>query len=83
VERERFLLQRITLHVDPEEKFIGVFLKPPLYSTAYKVGFGTLYTAIYRPRKREMEVRWPDAIWQFHLDHFIEGSRRIYVPDGV
>ena len=27
VERERFLLQRITLHVDPEEKFIGVFLK--------------------------------------------------------
>ncbi|MDA9009360.1 C45 family autoproteolytic acyltransferase/hydrolase [Alphaproteobacteria bacterium] len=83
VERERFLLQRITLHVDPEEKFIGVFLKPPLYSTAYSVGFGTLYTSIYRPRKRQMEIRWPGSSWQFDLDSFSEGSQRIYVPDGL
>jgi predicted choloylglycine hydrolase len=28
VERERFLLQRLALHRDPEEKFINAFLKP-------------------------------------------------------
>ncbi len=82
VERERYLLQRLTLHRDTEEKFINWFLKPPLYSTAYSVGFGTLYTAVYRARKRQMEVRWPGAEWQFSLKNFQEGSRLISVPEG-
>jgi len=81
VERERYLLQRLTLHVDTEEKFTRAFLKPPLYSTSYSVGFGTLYTAVYRPRKREMDVRWPGAAWQFSLKDFKESSRTIVVPD--
>jgi len=83
VERERFLLQRLTLHVDPEEKFIGAFLKPPLYSTAYSLGFGTLYTAVYRPRKRQMDIRWPGTVWPFALGDFQEGSRCIYTPDAA
>ena len=81
VERERFLLQRITLHVEPEEKFIGAFLKPPLYSTAFSAGFGTLYTAVYRPRLGQMDLRWPRATWAFDLHDFAEGSRMIYTPD--
>ena len=81
VERERFLLQRITLHIDPEEKFIGNFLKPPLYSTAFHLGFGTLYTAVYRPRLGQMELRWPSAAWCFDLNDFAEGYRCIYTPD--
>ncbi|MEM7507796.1 MAG: C45 family peptidase [Pseudomonadota bacterium] len=83
VERERFLLQRLTLHVDPEEKFIGAFLKPPLYSIAFSSGFGTLYTAVYRPRKREMEIRWPGTVWKLAFDNFHEGARRIAVPAGL
>jgi predicted choloylglycine hydrolase len=83
VERERFLLQRLTLHTDPEEKFIGAFLKPPLYSTAYAAGFGTLYTAVYRPRKRQMEIRWPGTLWALSLDNFEEGLQRIYMPDAL
>ncbi len=82
VERERYLLHRLTLHRESEEKFISAFLKPPLYSTAYSVGFGTLYTAVYRPRKREMTVHWPGASWDFSLRNFQEGSRVIAVPDG-
>jgi predicted choloylglycine hydrolase len=80
VERERFLLQRLALHRDPEEKFINAFLKPPLYSTAFAAGFGTLYTAIYRPRKREMEVRWPGLTWPLSLTAFEEGARAIHIP---
>ncbi|MEQ8348071.1 MAG: C45 family peptidase [Sneathiellaceae bacterium] len=83
VERERFLLQRLTLHVDPEEKFIGAFLKPPLYSTAFSAGFGTLYTAVYRPRRRQMEIRWPRTAWSFALDDFAAGSRRVQIPEGL
>lgn len=81
VERERFLLQRLTLHVEPQEKFIGAFLKPPLYSTAFDRGFGTLYTAVYRPRLGQMELRWPRGTWPLNLDGVRDETRRIYTPE--
>lgn len=83
VERERFLLQRLRLHRDPEEKFIAAFLKPPLYSTAFNAGFGTLYTAVYRPRKRQMELRWPGTVWSLSLDQFEEGGRQVMLPGAA
>jgi predicted choloylglycine hydrolase len=67
VERERFLLQRLTGHIEPQEKFIAAFLRPPLYSIAFDRGFGTLYTAVYRPRLGEMELRWPRGTWALNL----------------
>jgi predicted choloylglycine hydrolase len=81
VERERFLLNRLMLHRDPEERFIGAFLKPPLYSTAFDQGFGTLYTAVYRPRLGQMELRWPGATWSFGIDSFTEAEWMIYTPE--
>jgi predicted choloylglycine hydrolase len=81
VERERFLLQRLTLHVDPPEKFIGAFLKPPLYSLAYGAGFGTLYTAVYRPRDFAMELRWPGYTWKLPGSSPQEGKQHIAYPD--
>lgn len=83
VERERFLLQRLTLHRDPENKFIGAFLRPPLYSTAFDAGFGTLYTAVYRPRLQQLEVRWPGTTWSLGMDDFQEGGRRVQIPGAA
>jgi predicted choloylglycine hydrolase len=83
VERERYLLQRLTLHRDPQDKFIDAFLKPPLYSTAFSAGFGTLYTAVYRPRKREMEIRWPGTVWPMSMRNFQEGGRRVQIPGAA
>lgn len=83
VERERFLLQRLTLHIEPQGKFINAFLKPPIYSTAFDRGFGTLYTAVYRPRRRSMALHWPKAVWPLDLDNFQEGHRMIYTPETV
>jgi len=80
VERERYLLQRLSLHREPLEKFVGAFMRPPLYSTAFRAGFGTLYTAIYRPRKGVMEVRWPGTTWTQSFDTFQEGSRQVDIP---
>lgn len=79
VERERFLLQRLTLHRDTQEKFIGAFLKPPLYSTAFDDGFGTLYTAVYRPRLGQMELRWPTGKWSLGVTGFPDAAWRISV----
>ena len=83
VERERFLLQRLTLHPEPQDRFIGAFLKPPLYSTAFTSGFGTLYTAAYRPRERTLDLFWPDRVWHKRLDDFEEDAIRVVYPDGV
>jgi predicted choloylglycine hydrolase len=83
VERERFLLQRLTLHVEPEEKFISAFLRPPLYSTAFSQGFGTLYTAVYRPRQLSMNVHWPKAQWRLDLQNFQGGQRQIFTPEAA
>ena len=80
VERERFLLHRLTLHVEPAEKFLAAFLRPPLYSTAFREGFGTLYTASYRPRQGGMELRWPSGSWSLPIDVEAHGTRRIHLP---
>ena len=81
VERERFLLQRLTLHVEPEEKFIRAFLRPPLYSTAFAQGFGTLYTSVYRPRLGQMELHWPQAAWPLSIAGFEDQARTIFTPE--
>ncbi len=83
VERERFLLQRMSLHRDPQEKFIGAFLRPPLYSTAFAAGFGTLYTAVYRPRLQQMEVRWPGTVWKLGMNDFQSGGRQVQIPGAA
>ncbi|GAB4387090.1 C45 family autoproteolytic acyltransferase/hydolase [Albidovulum sp.] len=80
VERERFLLQRLTLHPETQDRFIGAFLKPPLYSTAFASGFGTLYTAAYRPGPRRLEVHWPGRVWLKSFDAFAEDSVTVTFP---
>lgn len=83
VERERYLLQRLTLHREPARRFVEAFLKPPLYSTAFGEGFGTLYTAVYQPMARSLELHWPGVCWTLSLDGELTGSRRIAYPDPV
>lgn len=80
VERERFLLNRLALHVETQEKFTEVFLRPPLYSTAFEEGFGTLYTAAYRPARMRMQLQWPGCMWEHGIDTINEGVQRIALP---
>jgi hypothetical protein len=41
---------------------VSRLLEPPLYA-AYEAGFGTLYTAVYRPGHLAVEYRWRDSSW--------------------
>jgi len=81
VERERFLLHRLTLHDDPQDKFIATFLKPPLYSTQFARGFGTLYTAVYRPAEGLLELHWPGQVWRHRLNDKSGSKQRVRYPD--
>ena len=80
VERERYLLQRLTLHPETEDRFIGAFLRPPLYSLAFSSGFGTLFTAAYRPRDRSMALCWPNRSWAPFDDPDEPDALRIALP---
>ncbi len=75
LERERFLFFRLTDPRMTERRLADAFLRSPLYSTAYESGFGTPYTAVYRPARGAVEYRWPDGVWRQSFDRFEEGER--------
>jgi predicted choloylglycine hydrolase len=75
----------VDLLADPEmtrERFVAAFLEPPLRSTQYAAGFGTLYTAAYHPAEGRAEFSWPGASWELSLDDFQEGSRTARIPSS-
>jgi predicted choloylglycine hydrolase len=50
------------------EQITAELLRPPLHASAYDQGFGTLYTAAYRPVDRRVTYRWPGRTWERGLD---------------
>jgi predicted choloylglycine hydrolase len=75
VERESRMLELLGDPAVGEEEFLAAFLEPPLYSTSFAAGFGTLYTAVHRPADGAVEYRWPGLSWRQSFDAFEEGSR--------
>jgi predicted choloylglycine hydrolase len=78
-ERERRMLDLLDAGT-PAADFIAAFLAPPLYSTDYAGGFGTLYTAVYRPAAAAVEYRWPGETWRQSCAAFEEGMRAVRLP---
>jgi predicted choloylglycine hydrolase len=65
------------------EEAAAAFLAPPLYATDFWRGFGTLYTAVYRPVERTLSYHWPGERWSLPLHGFTEGSRAVTPRDGA
>ena len=80
VERERCMLDLLAGRAVDAAGFVAAFLEAPLHSRAYAAGFGTLYTAVYRPHDGAAEYRWPGVRWRQSLDAFEEGSRTVRLP---
>ncbi len=78
VERERFLLRQLMEHKPSGPDLVAGFLKPPLHSTQYKRGFGTLFTSIYTPRSRHMDLLWPGLHWPLPLESFTDAHRLVH-----
>ncbi len=82
LEREQAVATRLADCDETEEGFIAGFLKPPLFNRAYQRGFGTLFTAVYRPHQGKADYLWPGISWQQSFESFEEGSRTIYFQDA-
>ncbi len=80
IERERFLLARMTGAPTSMEQFTALFLRPPLRSMVLTMGFPTLYTAAYRPDIGRMQLRWPHLVWEHAFDAFDAGERVVSLP---
>ncbi len=60
-----------------------LFLAPPLHSRRYASGFGTVYTALYRPAAGTVELAWPGlAPVRQDFRSFEPGKRVIRFADG-
>lgn len=80
VEREHFLRMRLGWTDESVDSVAGDFLRPPLYATEYRQGFGTIYSAIYRPARGAMELRWPGCCWNQSFDDFREEQCLVQFP---
>jgi len=74
IERERFLAERLGDPRGSFDNFASAFLSAPLFSTDYGAASGTLYTSVYYPVRRSMELRWPGRTVTFDLGTFEPGE---------
>lgn len=70
VEREAFLAARLADPTEGTERLIDRFAEAPLFWQGYARGWGTLYTSVYRPAQRRVELRWPDERWRMGFADF-------------
>jgi predicted choloylglycine hydrolase len=74
LERAHYLEAKLAEPGLDREGLAAAFLEPPLHSTRYANGFGTLYTAIYDPLAGSVELRWPGQRVEQRLDAFEPGE---------
>jgi predicted choloylglycine hydrolase len=72
LERERRLFEMLSSRTSNQHAFVEDFLRPPLYQAGFERGYGTLYTAIYRPATGRAEYRWPQQSLTLGLADFAE-----------
>ena len=67
VERQDHLLDLLGAQTEATA-LAAAFLQPPLYNQRYAEGFGTLYTAAYRPGSQELTYSWPGSSFTRSFD---------------
>ena len=78
LERAQLLEQLLAGRGLTAGQLIDAFLAPPLYSNRHGEGFGTVYTAAYRPADASVELHWPgQEPWRLSCDRFHTASRRV------
>ncbi len=75
VPRLNRLAEVVAQQPTPEE-LGAAFQAEPLYNRNYSKAFGTLYTALYRPKEQVVEYIWPDGSWRRGFDD-ADGTRTV------
>ncbi len=73
IERERCIVGLLEGAAGDADAFADAFLRAPLFSTSYEDGWGTLYTAVFRPAEGTVDYRWPSRTWRLGFDAFEPG----------
>ncbi len=76
VERQELLEGLLTAGADVP-RVVAACLRPPLYATRFGAGFGTLYTAEYRPAEGIGRYHWPGHTWAHSLDQLGHDSIQV------
>jgi predicted choloylglycine hydrolase len=71
IEREQTVIGLLDDPSVDAQSFAESFLRAPLFSTN---GFGTLYTAAYRPVEGFVRLMWPTHVWELGFDGFEPGA---------
>lgn len=74
VKRSDFLDDLLKKNKTDASALSDAFLKPPLYTTLFEEGLGTLYTAVYLPQEGRVQLRWPNESLTQEFDNFLEKS---------
>ncbi|MGE0240092.1 MAG: C45 family autoproteolytic acyltransferase/hydrolase, partial [Parvibaculaceae bacterium] len=75
-------LEQAMVDAPGSEALLKAFQRPPVYQTSYGRGYGTLYTAVYRPSDASAELVWPAVRWRQSCAAFAEGARTIRFAEG-
>ncbi|HLB39953.1 MAG TPA: C45 family peptidase [Actinomycetota bacterium] len=74
IEREHMIIRLLDDVSIDASTFVDSFLRAPLFSTSYAHGFGTLYTAAYRPTEAVARFVWPAMSWELGFEGFADGE---------
>jgi predicted choloylglycine hydrolase len=83
IEREQRIVQLAQGEAADADAFADAFLRAPLFSTAYAHGWGTLYTAVFRPAEGSVDYRWPTHTWRLGFGGFVEGEHVAVLADAA
>jgi predicted choloylglycine hydrolase len=83
IEREQRIVRLAHGEAVDADAFADAFLRAPLFSTAYANGWGTLYTAVFRPAEGSVDYRWPTHTWRMGFDGFVEGEHVAVLADAA
>jgi len=76
-ERAQYLEKILANGLVSGRELTTAFLSPPLYNTQFSEGLGTLYTAVYRPIDKTVQLHWPNESIIQSFDTFTEGTKII------
>ena len=83
VERKQFLESCLADPLISEAELYKKFLQPPLYNTYFEKSFGTLYTAVYHPKRGSVKVSWPGKSLVQSFETFNEGKEVVNLKKSI
>jgi len=63
------------------DRLVQSFFEPPLFNKNFEKQFGTLYTALYRPRERNLSLLWQSESIVQSFENFNESKFSLSIKD--